>query len=114
MITESPVVEGNVEVTELLGSEISDLHLKVLCGEDHLDRSISHPRVQKPGLAFAGYYDYIKPGRVQIIGESETAYLNTVARNERHTRFQRICELPIPVFVITKLCGIRSSLCSTI
>lgn len=93
---------ASVEVTELLGSELSDLHLKVLCAEDHLDRNISHPRVQKPGLAFAGYYNYIKPGRVQIIGESETAYLNTVPRDERLERFQSITELPIPVFVITK------------
>lgn len=94
--------EVSVEVTELLGSELSDLHLKVLCAEDHLDHSITHPRVQKPGLAFAGYYDYIKPGRVQIIGESETAYLNTVSQNERHRRFDHITGLPIPVFVITK------------
>ena len=92
----------SVEVTELLGSELSDLRLKVLCAEDHLDQSISHPRVQKPGLAFAGYYDYIKPGRVQIIGESETAYLNTVPQRKRRIRFEKIAELPIPVFVITK------------
>lgn len=92
----------HVEVTELLGSELSDLHLKVLCGEAHLDRRISHPRVQKPGLAFAGYYAYIKPGRVQIIGESETAYLETVDREERQRRFEHIVSLPVPVFVITK------------
>lgn len=93
---------AHVEVTELLGNELSDLHLKVLCGDDHLDHRVTHPRVQKPGLAFAGYIAYIKPGRVQIIGESETAYLQTVSREERHDRFQRIVQLPIPVFVITK------------
>lgn len=97
--TQEPV---SVEVTELLGPELSDLRLKVLCAEDHLDHSISHPRVQKPGLAFAGYYAYIKPGRVQIIGESETAYLNTVPQQERRLRFEKIAELPIPAFVITK------------
>ncbi len=97
--TKEPV---SVEVTELLGPELSDLRLKVLCAEDHLDRSISHPRVQKPGLAFAGYYAYIKPGRVQIIGESETAYLNTVPQKERRVRFEKMAEMPIPVFVITK------------
>ena len=43
-------------------SRLADLHLKVLCGEVHLDGHITHPRVQKPGLAFAGYFDYIKPG----------------------------------------------------
>lgn len=89
-------------MTELLGAELADLHLKVLAGELHLDRRITHPRVQKPGLAFAGYYEYIKPGRVQIIGESETAYLKTVAPVERRRRFERIASLPVPVFVITK------------
>lgn len=92
----------HVEVTELLGAELSDLHLRVLCGESHLDHQITHPRVQKPGLAFAGYYPYIKPGRVQIIGESETAYLKTVPLEERRERFAHIVQLPVPVFVITK------------
>jgi HPr kinase/phosphorylase len=91
-----------VEVTELLGAELQDLHLRVLAGEGHLERRITHPRVQKPGLAFAGYYAYIKPGRVQIIGESETAYLETVGKQERRRRFAKIVELPVPVFVITK------------
>jgi HPr kinase/phosphorylase len=62
-----------VLVSELLAEELSDLGLRVLCGERRLDNAITNPRVQKPGLAFAGYYEYIKPGRVQIIGESETA-----------------------------------------
>ncbi len=91
-----------VEVTELLGTELQDLHLKVLVGEGDLERRITHPRVQKPGLAFAGYYAYIKPGRVQIIGESETAYLNTIEPEQRRHRFEKIAELPIPAFVITK------------
>ncbi|MEM7352401.1 MAG: HPr(Ser) kinase/phosphatase [Acidobacteriota bacterium] len=92
----------HVEVTELLGAELSDLHLRVLCSADRLDHRITHPRVQKPGLAFAGYYEYIKPGRVQIIGESETEYLKTVTPEKRQRRFRSIVALPIPVFVITK------------
>ena len=45
---------------------------------------------------------YIKPGRVQIIGESETAYLSTLVASERMSRFEQITSLPVPVFVITK------------
>ena len=45
--------------------------------------------MQKPGLAFAGYYAYIKPGRVQIIGESETEYLKTLGEEERLERLDR-------------------------
>lgn len=92
----------SVEVAELLGDELSDLSLRLLSGEAHVDNLVVHPRVQKPGLAFAGYYDYIKPGRVQIVGESETEYLKTLPQEIRHERFDRITALPVPVFVITK------------
>lgn len=92
----------SVRVAELLEEELNYLHLRVLSGESHLDNPITHPRVQKPGLAFAGYYAYIKPGRVQIIGESETEYLLTLDDEERQHRLETIASLPVPVFVITK------------
>jgi HPr kinase/phosphorylase len=95
-------VNTHVQVSELLGEELNYLHLKVLAGESHLDNRITHPRVQKPGLAFAGYYAYIKPGRVQIVGESETEYLKTLDEDERQLRLDTIASLPVPVFVITK------------
>lgn len=91
-----------VRVRELLDRDLGHLRLRVLSGESHLDNEIVNPRVQKPGLAFAGYYPYIKPGRVQIVGESETAYLQTLDRELRHQRFDRITSLSVPVFVLTK------------
>jgi HPr kinase/phosphorylase len=91
-----------VAVKDLLGEELSDLRFRVLSGEERLDNRIENPRVQKPGLAFAGYYPYIKPGRVQIIGESETAYLETLSAAKRQERFDRITRLPVRVFVLTK------------
>jgi HPr kinase/phosphorylase len=99
---ENALPNGTVRVAELLEGELNYLHLSVLSGETHLDNEITHPRVQKPGLAFAGYYEYIKPGRVQIIGESETEYLKTLPEDEMHERLDRITSLPVPVFVITK------------
>ena len=102
METPKPEPYTFVTVAELLGPELSDLRLKILSGEQHLDNRITNPRVQKPGLAFAGYYPYIKPGRVQIVGESENAYLRTLEREERAERFDTITSLPVPAFVITK------------
>jgi len=94
--------EARVLVSELLGDELSELELSVTSGEEHLDNEITHPRVQKPGLAFAGYYAYIKPGRVQIVGESEIAYLESLDRGVRAQRCASIAALPIPVIVVTK------------
>lgn len=96
------VPSTQVAVRDLLGEELSDLHLEVLAGAEQLDNAILNPRVQKPGLAFAGYYEYIKPGRVQIVGESETAYLQTLPAAVREERFEQITQLPIPVLIITK------------
>ncbi len=94
--------QPRVLVSELLGDELGHLELSVISGEKHLDNEITNPRVQKPGLAFAGFYEYIKPGRVQIIGESEVGYLATVPTEERRIRFAKIAALPIPVIVMTK------------
>lgn len=96
------MLAAEVLVSELIGEELADLRLRVLSGRTKLGNRITNPRVQKPGLAFAGYYDYIKPGRVQIIGESETAYMATLPAPERRRRFTEIARMPVPVFVITK------------
>ena len=94
--------DNAVLVAELLGEELSMLHFEVVRGAAHLQQQIVNARVQKPGLAFAGYYDYIKPGRVQIVGQSELAYLETLAAEERVERFAAMTALPVPVFIVTK------------
>jgi len=95
--------DGFVEVGELLrDEELAGLELTVLAGDGRLDARIHHPRVQKPGLAFAGYYAYVKPGRIQIVGESEIEYLKTLGPGERRTRFDKITALDVPAFVVTK------------
>ena len=93
---------AHVRVAELLGDELRDLAFELLAGSDRLDNRIANPRVQKPGLAFAGYLCYIKPGRVQIVGESEVGYLDTLSPELRAERCARIFELSIPVVVVTK------------
>jgi len=42
------------------------------------------------------------PGRIQILGESELNYLDTMAEDVRRERIASICALPVSAFVITK------------
>lgn len=86
----------------LLAPELADLALQIVTGGDGLDREILRPRVQKPGLAFAGYYEYIKRGRVQIIGESETKYLQSLPARLREKRVRDVVALDVSCFVVTK------------
>ena len=65
-------------------------------------RPVSWGRIQRPGLALAGFIPYIKPGRIQILGESELNYLDTMPADVRRERIEAICALPIAAFVVTK------------
>ena len=56
-------------------------------------------RIQRPGLALAGFLPYIKPGRIQILGESELNYLDTMPAEVRRERIESICALPVAAFV---------------
>lgn len=89
-------------VSLLRSSELEDLQLKLVTGDDGMNRVIARPRVQKPGLAFAGYYEYIKPWRVQIIGASETKYLQSLPPRLREKRVRDVCGLDISTFIVTK------------
>src|SRR3954464_2740454 len=89
-------------VRALLTTELDDLQLKLITGDDGLDRPIARPRVQKPGLAFAGYYEYIKQWRVQIIGESEIKYLLSLPPRLREKRVRDVAALDVSCFIVTK------------
>ncbi len=57
-------------VGDLVEGTRQELDLQFLAGEVGRERVISQPRVQKPGLALAGFMEYLHRGRVQILGNS--------------------------------------------
>src|SRR5512143_189150 len=81
---------------------LADLHMRTVAGEAGFSRPISWGRIQRPGLALAGFHEFIKPGRIQILGESELRYLDTSPPNVRAERIAAICALPVAAFVVTK------------
>jgi HPr kinase/phosphorylase len=86
----------------LRSSFLADLGLRVVAGEAGFSRPVSWGRIQRPGLAFAGFLAFIKPGRIQILGESELHYLDTMPMDVRRERIEAICRLPVAAFVVTK------------
>jgi HPr kinase/phosphorylase len=67
-----------VTIGELLQARGETWRLKLLAGDGGLGNSVSIPRIQKPGLALAGYLPQIHPERVQVIGRTELGYLETL------------------------------------
>jgi len=81
---------------------LADLGFRTIAGEAGFARPISWGRIQRPGLALAGFQAFIKPGRIQILGESELNYLDTMPSDLRAERIAAICELAVAAFVVTK------------
>lgn len=99
----STLVRELVESQRLAGVEID-----LIAGAAGLDdRTVTNPRIQKPGLALAGYLPYVKAGRLQILGESEYAYLATLGEAESTARLIQLVDLDVPCIVSAK--GLRPS-----
>ena len=91
-----------VKVRDLLGREADGLELRLRAGKGGLDREILLARVQRPGLALTGYTDYIRYGRVQIVGASEIGYLTKLPPRRRASILARLARCRISCFVVTK------------
>src|SRR6267154_3572303 len=93
----------SVTVAGLLGSrpEMFGLPLEVLAGVHGLDRVITSPHIQKTGLALAGFHEYLKAGRVLILGESEIRYLESLGGPARSAALRLALMVDVPCVVIT-------------
>jgi HPr kinase/phosphorylase len=83
-------------------NRLTSLSLRVLAGARGLSRPITNPRLQKPGLALAGFLEYVKPGRVQVIGSSEAQYLATLPQATAEERARALAGIQPPLIVISK------------
>jgi HPr kinase/phosphorylase len=92
----------SVRVADLLGPGAEGLRLRVLAGGRGMGHTIHLSRVQRPGLALTGHTDYIRYGRVQIVGASETGYLRTLTGRQRTSILSRLARCRISCFVVTK------------
>ncbi len=82
---------------------LAPLKLQITAGKEGLEsREIFNPRIQKPGLALAGYLPYVKTGRLQILGESEYSYLDTLGEEVAAERLSSIVDLEVPCLISTK------------
>jgi HPr kinase/phosphorylase len=90
-----------VTVRELLEAVGQRLALHPVAGERGLGRSIGVPRVQQPGLALAGFLPQLHPDRIQVLGTSEIAYLNTLPAAQARAAVEGVAQARVACFVVT-------------
>src|SRR3954468_24374435 len=92
----------SIKIELLLNDRQFDLRLGLLAGEAGLDRKLVSSRIQKPGLALAGFTEHIHKDRMQVFGNTEMSYLATLKSEEGRERMRKLFHLPIACLVVTK------------
>jgi len=93
---------AGLSIQELLGEKEAGLDLELLAGERGLGNSVQVPRIQKPGLALAGYTTNLHPDRIQVLGSTELSYLNHLTPEKAATNLRHLCALNVSCFIVTK------------
>jgi HPr kinase/phosphorylase len=82
----------SITVRELLADEATEgLQLSLVGGAEGLDNTLNRANVQRPGLALAGFLEYIHPGLVQVFGKPEISFLLERSTAERSRILSQLC-----------------------
>jgi len=93
---------GKLSVEEFFKDNQHKLQFELLNGEISFKRIISEGDLHRPGLALTGFVDVFTYRRVQIIGNTETAYLNKLSDADREKALKTLFSFKIPCIIITE------------
>lgn len=75
---------------------------EVVAGHQGMGRPVYSPDINRPGLALAGYLDYFANDCVQVLGNAEIHYMETLPTSVLHDRLENMFAFEIPVFVASR------------
>ncbi len=78
---------------------VNDLNLVIVSGEKGLVRKVVDANVTRPGLEFAGYFEFFEPKRILLMGSKEASFLTTIDEAEAKLRISKIFEMNPPCLI---------------
>ena len=79
-----------------------DNNLKLIAGKEGLNVKISSDEISRPGLEFAGFFDFFDSGRVILIGSKDFSFFETLDQNVQKKNVEKIFSLNPPCLVFSK------------
>jgi HPr kinase/phosphorylase len=101
--TADNVERPSLTIAAFVADAPARLDLTFIAGESGAaSRVLRAPRIQKLGLALAGFTHYVHEGRVQVVGQSELQYLGQLTPGERREAIGRLELDKISCVLVTK------------
>ena len=91
-----------ITVEKFFNDHAKELKLKLLAGEKGLQRVIIEPTVNRPGLVLSGFTRYFAYKRVQVLGNADAYYLQSLQPAQRVQRYRRLLGYKIPCLVFSR------------
>ncbi len=100
-VVETRPVRG-ISAEQLLSEKGAELGLAPLtsCLKGRLPITVGD--VNRPGLCLAGFRENFLYERIQILGETEVLFLNTLTEESRRVAISRLLDYDLPVIIVTK------------
>ncbi len=77
------------------------LKLSLMSSENGFNRKINKSDTHRPGLALAGFVELFTYDRVQVLGNTEVRYLNSLSDDKLVQSIDRFIEFEIPILIVT-------------
>ncbi len=82
---------------------VKEFNLEEIWAPEDVDAiRIETNELNRPGLQFAGFYEYFDKQRIQICGKTEFAYLSTLEPEVRRSRIDNLLSYKFPAMIVTR------------
>jgi HPr kinase/phosphorylase len=97
----SPALRS-LSVRELLDDPHLGLNVRLVAGAAGLGRQIAHARIQKSGLVLVGHLHGVVPSRIQVLGETELSYAESLSEEQQERAAVAFFSLPLSCVIVTR------------
>ena len=84
---------------KILGKRLELTKVNGIIGHERLIKS---PDISRPGMALTGYHHKFLHDRVQIFGETEISYLDSLSSERRKSSLESLFKFPLYCSIVTK------------
>lgn len=88
-------------IAKLLQRKRESLAMEVLTGDRGLTRVLNNPDISSPGLALTGFVEPFSADRIQVLGVTEVAFLESLPEDRRRAALSLFLSFEIPVIFLT-------------
>lgn len=95
-------VSPSITIRALLDDPGLELGARLISGSGGLGRAVGNRRIQKSGLAMVGHLHGIVPSRIQILGETELSFVDSLSEEEQRRAARHLFSLELCCVVVTR------------